>query len=112
MTTAAKPARLPSAKREIDPRYYSEEAGGTTLHGLHAFLDTLRRLGVRRYEGMLDEHPVSVEFFPQAPLEVPVSDRQPMDAQPDPMCECGHHVADHNEEGACIHACETKKCSV
>lgn len=94
---------------------YASTGEGTTLQALHAFLHTLKALGVRRYEGMLDTDTVSVEFFPE-PLAAPAPDRTPqlpksLDPDKGEPCACGHEEPDHGEHGYCLQGCPPEKCS-
>lgn len=79
-----------------------------TLEGLDAVLSVMRKHGVASFKTAVDGSPLEVEF---TPAETPPSTLQPPDV-PIPECECGHSVAEHNEEGACLRACPAEKCSL
>ncbi len=103
------------------PPFASKEAGGTTLQGLDAFLQILRRNEVRRFSGVLDADPVEVEFGIAAlPMKQPVSEVETKGIHAEEWklsevgagtCVCSHDMLEHNETGACLRGCPLATCA-
>lgn len=100
---------------------FASKGNGTTLQGLHAFLHTLRKNGVRRFHGTLDGDYTEIEFHAFEPPEgikldfraqgvdeiAKALERAPMAG----LCACGHDLLEHNESGQCLFACPTATCA-
>lgn len=78
-----------------------------TLEGLDAVLGLMRKHGVTQFKTAIDGSPLEVAFEPTGPKGGNLESLQP-EASP---CECGHPMAEHNENGECLRTGCLNKCS-